>query len=373
MDLSKAFDLIPHDLLIAKLHAYGFCLDSCNFMLSYLSDRPQRVRIGSQTSQWQVMKMGVPQGSLTGPLLFNIFINDLFYFLEDHCTIYNYADDNSLSVHNANPLLVKSKLESAANLAIEWFNDNGMKANPDKFQAIVFGRNGKGSNLVFNLSENITVKPSNHVKLLGLVIDNHLRFTQHISELSVKCSKLTNAIARLSRLLNKDSKLSVLEAFLLSNLNYCSVIYHHCNSCDARKLERIQKRFLRYVTLDFESSYSELLEQCGKPSLYVSRLRSTLECMFKIMNNALPPVDASLFTLNNCSYNLRNQNTLVRPRVDTVHFGQKSMLAHGPKLWNEIPEHMRNVINLDDFKSLVRQWNPACSCGSCFLCSIACL
>ena len=85
MDLSKAFDRLPHSLFIAKLHAYGLSFDSCELLSSYLSDRIQRVT------------KGVPQGSIIGPLLFNIFINDMFFFI-DHCTLYNYADDNSMSV-----------------------------------------------------------------------------------------------------------------------------------------------------------------------------------------------------------------------------------------------------------------------------------
>ena len=96
MDLSKAFDCLPHGLLIAKLHAYGLTLPACKLLASYLSDRKQRVKIGNDRSKWRPLEKGVPQGSILGPLLFNIFINDMFYFIEK-CVLYNFADDNSLS------------------------------------------------------------------------------------------------------------------------------------------------------------------------------------------------------------------------------------------------------------------------------------
>ncbi len=97
MDISKAFDALPHGLMIAKLKAYGISESTCKFISSYRSSRQQRVKVGGDKGEWQYLKHGFPPGCVLGPLLFDIFQNDLFYFLVSLCILYNYVNDNTLS------------------------------------------------------------------------------------------------------------------------------------------------------------------------------------------------------------------------------------------------------------------------------------
>ena len=136
MDLSKAYDCLPHDLLLAKLQAYGFSKESIRLFLSYLTNGTQRIKIGSTFSHWTNILKGIPQGSILGPLLFNIFINDLFLFLAK-CEICNFADDNSLYSCGMNLDSMYSNLIQDMENIYEWFVYNSMKACPDKFQFIV--------------------------------------------------------------------------------------------------------------------------------------------------------------------------------------------------------------------------------------------
>ena len=137
MDISKAFDCLPHCLTICKLHAYGLSRNACTLIASYLYQRKRRVKIGNTRSSWKETNKGVPQGSILGPLIFNIFMNDLFYFVK-HANLFNYADDDSVSVNGKELNIVSRLLQSEAEVTVRWFCDNAMGANPSKFQGILF-------------------------------------------------------------------------------------------------------------------------------------------------------------------------------------------------------------------------------------------
>ena len=200
MDLSKAFDSIPHDLLIAKLHAYGFSLDAVTFFYSYLKRRNQNVKINNTHSVFQILLSGVPQGSILGPLLFNIFINDLYLWLTK-TDLLNFADDNTISAAEKTIENLISVLERQSQDAIEWFKVNEMIVNPDKFQAIIVKKNSKMENSYpLNINDQ-TINSENSVKLLGIEIDNKLSFEQHISTLCKKASNQLNAIGRIKQYL----------------------------------------------------------------------------------------------------------------------------------------------------------------------------
>ena len=191
MDLSKSFDCLPHGWLIAKCHAYGVTVPACELLADNLSQRKQRVKIGSARSSWADLHKGVPQGSILGPLLFNIFINDLFLFIEK-CSLYNYADDNTISYSAPCLFDVLSNLQSDCNHAIEWFNSNDIKANPDKFQFMMLSSSSLAPvELLLDFSTYVTSQDC--VKVLGITIDKQLTFNEHISLLlhtgcpAIKC------------------------------------------------------------------------------------------------------------------------------------------------------------------------------------------
>ena len=173
-DLSKAFDCLVHDLLIAKLQAYGFDYLSLKLIYSYLTDRFQRVRINSNFSSWNEILHGVPQGSILGPDLFNINSNDLFLFLL--LDIVNYADDNSPFAFGESIPSVISQIEKEAEILINWIRNNGQKANPGKFH-LILSESGQTHSVKI---DTFNIESSNSKKLLGIKIDSKFNFDEHL-------------------------------------------------------------------------------------------------------------------------------------------------------------------------------------------------
>ena len=132
MDPSKAFRCLPQCLTICKMYAYGVSVQACILIASYLQSRKQRIKIGNSRGEWADLSKGVPQGSILGPLIFNIFLNDIFYFSTESC-LYNYADDNCVSVSHTEMNILSSCLQSETQPMVKWFTDISTKANADKF------------------------------------------------------------------------------------------------------------------------------------------------------------------------------------------------------------------------------------------------
>ena len=213
MDLSKEYDCIPHDLLIAKLECYGIDKIGLSLILDYLSRRKQRTKIGSSYSSWYDIIRGVPQGSILGPLLFNIYINDLFFVvkLSEVC---NFADENTLYSSNKELELVFRNLKSDLNNVLAWFNNNSLKANPRKFQFMVLGTK-EADSFVLNLG-NKKIESSTEITLLGVKIDKQLKFKSHIEELCRKASYKLHALRRIRKYLTVEKAKLLANAFINS-------------------------------------------------------------------------------------------------------------------------------------------------------------
>ena len=205
MDLSKAFDCVPHNLFIAKLYAYGFSSEILTFFYSYLKRHKQSVKINNTHNVFQMLLLGIAQGSILGPILFNIFINDLFYRVKES-QLHNFADDNTISSAEfpVEKLLKTVKRESQ--IATVWFKENNMTVNADKFQAIILKRNSDMCNqYTLNINGNqVTLEKS--VKLLDINISDKLSFDKNVSSLCKKASNQRNAISRLHKYLGFNEK-----------------------------------------------------------------------------------------------------------------------------------------------------------------------
>ena len=371
MDLSKAFDAIPHGLLLAKLHSYGLSKNACEMIRSYLTNRKQRVKINDVRSSWQYTVRGVPQGSQAGPRIFNIFLNDMFYFIEELCQIINYADDNSLAIIDYNINVIKAELEVASGVAIKWFKHNFMKANASKFQALCVSK-AVNPPVLELLIDGIIVRSEPQVKLFGIHIDQRLTFTYHITEMCKKASSQARALARLSSMLDIESNLMIFNAFVVSNFLYCPLVWHMCCISDCKKIEKIQERALRYVLNDFNNTYSNLLHKASKSTLYLTRLRFLAIEIFKTLNDMSPIYMKDVFIRKEVTYGLRDVNLLVQPKFKTITYGHNTIKYQGSKLWNNLPHDLKKMDSLSSFKCEIQKWSgPDCHCGYCLQCSLA--
>lgn len=186
-DMSKAFDSLYPPLIIKKLEAYNFSENSLKLLRSYFKNRMNRVKLGSATSTWKTLERGCPQGSTFGPMLWNIFQNDLTYTISNS-KISMYADDHQIFAAGNTVEEVKTKLEHDVNTTTRWYEENLLSLNLDKFQTMVMGPRDKDKTMTIDISNN-TIEQSTSIKLLGVEIDEQLNFNKHISEVSKKVSK----------------------------------------------------------------------------------------------------------------------------------------------------------------------------------------
>ena len=253
-DLSKAFDCLNHDLLIAKLEAYGFDNSALLFVKDYLKNRKQRTKVNGSYSSWLDLLFGVPQGSILGPLLFNILINDMFYFIKDS-KITNYADDNTVYSVSENITHLLNILERETTLILEWFRKNEMKTNDDKCHLIICNQEDVSVTL-----GNEWIKNADSVELLGITIDKNLDFTEHVTELCKKGNQKLHALARISGYLNQDKLKIIMKTFIQSQFNYSPLVWMFHNRTLNHKINKLHERALRIVYKDENLTFRELLD-----------------------------------------------------------------------------------------------------------------
>ena len=209
-DSSKAFYCLSHELLIAKLDAFDFDKKSLKLVHNYLSNRKQRVKINDSYSSWREILYGVPQSSILGSLLFNVFICDMFYFLEDY-KIDNYADDTTPYGSQRNHQFIIEELEKSSAILFKWLGNNFTKVNTDKSYLLLSGN----IKLTSNIDNNIT-KLEMKKELLGITIESNLSFRGHVNNICKRASLKLNALTRISSYMNIQKRRAIMKSFVTS-------------------------------------------------------------------------------------------------------------------------------------------------------------
>ena len=319
-DLSKAFDCLNHELIVAKLEAYGFNQESLLFIYDYLSNRTQRTKVKSSYSSEKEIKHGVPQGSILGPLIFNIYMNDMFYFIED-TDIANYADDNTPYANEDSIEKLLETLERNTNILFKWFKLNEMKSNCDKSHLLVV--NGQENTITIGNKE---VVGENSVKLLGVEIDSKLNFNEHVTKLCKKANQKLHALARIAKYLSSEKLRILMKSFIDSQFNYCPLIWMFHSRQLITKINKLHERALRIVYKDPTLSFQELLTLDKSICVHHRNLKKLAIEMFKVKENTAPAPIQELFPSYENEYNLRSQRCWQTANVRTVGFGTETLL-----------------------------------------------
>ena len=360
MDLSKAFDTINHELLIAKLHSYGFDKSALEIIWSYLNNRLQRTKINASFSSWTEILQGVPQGSILGPILFNLYINDLFLILKE-CDVCNYADDTTPYACDRDIKNLFNKLEHDSALTIEWFQYNYMKLNAEKCHLLVPGY--KHEHTWVKL-ENKMIWEDYSVKLLGVHIDSKLNFENHIQVICAKAGRKLSALRRIVPFLTFNKKRTLLKSFFESQFSYCPLVWMFHSRKANNKINRLHERALRLIYNDYNSSFDQLLEKDGSVSIHHRNIHSLSVQMYKIYHGSDKSNPLHDMISVRSDRTLRSDFPI--PAVRSENNGKNSVRYLGPLIWKIIPPLIKQADNLYDFKKGIKRWKPTeCPCRLC--------
>ena len=311
-----------------------------NLVTNYLSAKQQRVRLTGQHSSMKTIMKGVPQGSILGPILFNIFMNDLSYAI-DECTLFTYADDTQLFKSAENIDQVEHAINADLKRGDECFEFNQMKRKHSKYQAITFERVERNPVLT---CEGTVIPIQDEMELLGVTVDNKLKFEGQIRKICRTVSQQVAVLNRLKKILPFELWIDIYRAFIAPHFNYCSESWHHCGKRGCAKLEKINER----------ATYETLLKNLNLLSPLNQRIVKMATGVYKAIHGyKVPRGIGELLYERSTNYNLRGKHILELPKVNTTTYGLKSWRYTAAKISNALPDQFRAANKIGKFKNLM--------------------
>ena len=352
LDLAKAFDSVPHKRLLWKLMSAGIGGPLLKIINSFLTDRYQSVRVGDLQSAPIRVESGVPQGSVLGPLLFLLYINDVDDCLSNS-KLYKFADDMKLVLNFPRTTVViqsQQLMQNDLSSIFEWCSKWLLKINPSKCACMHFGRNNPHMSYCIG---GIAISACKECVGLGVLITANLKPSAQCLRIANKAQKMLSIIKLAFRALDIKSFTLLYKAFVLPLLDYCSTVWNPFYVKDIEVLEKVQRRFTRILPIYRELSYRERLEKYNLHSLFARRLYSDLVTVFKIVHGHIDIDSSKLFTFEVDS-RTRGHNFKIREvyaHLDTRKYWFSVRIVPA---WNALPYSAVNAASVQVFKSELR-------------------
>ena len=361
LDFRKAFDLVNHNILIKKLSVYKIRSSSLQWFTSYLESRQQTIDSGQGMSIRSLIRSGVPQGSILGPILFLLFINDLPLLLK-HCQADFFADDATAHTSNQDIETINTELQSDFSIAVSWSKQNKLPINYDKTTYMILGskKRVQDEHQLDLRAENRTIDKVSTQRLLGIFIDDHLSWTTHIDHLCSTLSSKISLLRQISAYVPQDIQKLYYQSYIVPLLDYGCNTWGTTSSANIERLSKLQKRAARIILkADFMTPSKLMFETLGWLSVPKRLLYNKAILTYKALNNLTPAYISNLLTplSEKHSRSLRSSENglLCIPRSRSALY-DRSFSHSASKLWNSLPQDIRTKSSLNAFKTSIRDY-----------------
>ena len=253
IDFSKAFDLVDHSILVKKLQHYGIRGVALDWLKSYLNNREQFVSVNGKDSVKKQIKYGVPQGSILGPLLFIIYINDI-PGISKIAKFILYADDANIIISGDNINEIKEQLSTLSIALLKWVDSNGLLLNLKKTHFMIFSRQKNGQDLNLMMA-GTPIQRKSEARFLGVIVDEKLNWTTHIKTIKSKMSRYIGIMYRIKSFLPKQARLQIFHSLVQSHINFCSLVWGFSTKSNIELLFTSQKKGMRAVMPGYVKYY----------------------------------------------------------------------------------------------------------------------
>ena len=349
-DCSKAFDRVWHDGAIYKLKKMGIEGELLAWLQHYLTNRSQRVVINGTASETTHLSAGVPQGSILGPLIFLVYINDITDAVRSNIRL--YADDASLFIEYDDPQSAVDDLNEDLARIQDWANRWFVTFNPEKTESLVFSRKHRIRKPPLEMNGTIIKEVREHSHL-GIILQQNGKWTSHIKEITSRAKKRTDILRGLMYSLNRKSIEKLYLTYIRPILEYGCALWDNCNDYEKIQLEKVQLMGLRAITgAKKGTSHSNLYFDTGLEKLSVRRRRQKLLMFYKMNNQLAPSLLCDLVpesTEERTTYSLRSSQNKTLPKTTTKAM-QSSFIPSTVQEWNALPIDVRLAGTVEEFK-----------------------